>query len=83
MRIRAFFLPYIDQRSKIIGNESPMMMPEMIRTKLINLNLNNSIRIPEMKSMESTTIIWANSKPTLKASNGDKMERSLPNKLCK
>ena len=37
----------------------------------------------EKKSMEATTIIWANSKPILKANNGDKIELSWPNKLCK
>ena len=37
----------------------------------------------EIISMESTTIIWANSNPKLKANNGDKMELSFPNKLCR
>lgn len=83
MRIRAFFLPYTYQRSMTMGSDSPMMMPEMTNTKYVNLNLNNSIRKLEMNSMESTTIIWANSNPMLKANNGDKIELSLPNKLCK
>ncbi len=37
----------------------------------------------EKNSIEATTIIWANSKPILKANKGDKIELSWPNKLCK
>jgi hypothetical protein len=57
IKIRAFFLPYIDQRSKIIGNESPIIMPEITKTKYLNLVFNSSMLRLEKIRIETTTNI--------------------------